>query len=223
MAKRGRKIPEVLTIEEQKTFLDVFNTRYPTQLRNKAMIRLMLTTGLRLSEVINLKWQHINFRAGKLKVVEGKGRKDRILWVGDQTLNLLSNWREKQIKKLEEKEKKNQSGLVFTSLTGNQLNPVNVRKMIYNYAEKAEIQEEVTKHYRDKVGKELEETYQEKKVSPHTLRHTYATDLLRECHNLEKVRKALGHTDISTTQIYTHLVDEELEEDMKALDNKFDS
>ncbi|OCL28759.1 hypothetical protein U472_00115 [Orenia metallireducens] len=81
-----------------------------------------------------------------------------------------------------------------------------MRKMIYKYAKKAGIQEEVTKYYRDDNGNKLDKSYQEKKVTPHTLRHTYATDLLRECHNLEKVRKALGHADISITQIYIHLI-----------------
>ena len=206
MNKRKRKIPEILDIEEQKKLLNVFNTRYPTSLRNKAMIRLMLTAGLRLAEAINLKWPNINFRAGKLKVEEGKGRKDRQLWLGEKTLNLLGEWRERQSKALEEKGRENKNNLVFTTLTGNKLNQVNVRKMVYRYAEKAGIQEEVTKHYRDKEGNKLPETYKEKKVTPHTLRHTFATDLYRDTKDIRQVQKALGHSDLSTTMIYTHLV-----------------
>ena len=220
MNKRKRKIPEILDIEEQKKLLNVFNTRYPTSLRNKTMIRLMLTTGLRLAEAINLKWNNINFRAGKLKVEEGKGRKDRQLWLGEKTLNLLGEWRERQSKALEEKGRENKNNLVFTTLTGNKLNQVNVRKMVYRYAEKAGIQEEVTKHYRDKEGNKLPETYKEKKVTPHTLRHTFATDLYRDTKDIRQVQKALGHSDLSTTMIYTHLVDEDLQRDMQALDKK---
>jgi|AntDeeMinimDraft_5_1070356.scaffolds.fasta_scaffold16731_1 integrase/recombinase XerD len=217
---RGRKIPEILDIEEQKKLLNVFNTRYPTSLRNKTMIRLMLTTGLRLAEAINLKWNNINFRAGKLKVEEGKGRKDRQLWLGEKTLNLLGEWRERQSRVLEEKDRENNDNLVFTTLTGNKLNQVNIRKMVYRYAEKAGIQEEVTKHYRDKEDNKLEATYQEKKVTPHTLRHTFATDLYRDTKDIRQVQKALGHSDLSTTMIYTHLVDEDLQRDMQALDKK---
>ena len=94
--------------------------------------------------------------------------------------------------------------------------------MIYKYAEKAGIQEEVAKNYRDKEGNKLDETYKEKKVTPHTLRHTFATDLYKDTKDIRRVQKALGHADISTTMIYTHLVDEDLERDMKAQDSKFD-
>jgi len=180
----------------------------------------MLTTGLRLAEAINLKWNNINFRAGKLKVEEGKGRKDRQLWLGEKTLNLLGEWRERQSRVLEEKDRENNDNLVFTTLTGNKLNQVNIRKMVYRYAEKAGIQEEVTKHYRDKEDNKLEATYQEKKVTPHTLRHTFATDLYRDKKDIRQVQKALGHSDLSTTMIYTHLVDEDLQRDMQALDKK---
>lgn len=127
----------------------------------------MLTAGLRLSEAINLKWNNINFRAGKLKVEEGKGRKDRQLWLGDNTLNLLDEWKEKPKDVLEEKGIGNEDNLVFITLTGNKLNQVNVRKMVYRYVDKVGIQEEVTKHYRDEDGNKLEETYQDKKVTPH--------------------------------------------------------
>ena len=74
--------------------------------------------------------------------------------------------------------------------------------------------------YRDKDGKKLKETYKEKKVSPHTFRHTFATNLLRKTNNLRVVQKALGHSSISTTQIYTHIVDKSLEEAMKGFRRK---
>ena len=87
--------------------------------------------------------------------------------------------------------------------------------MVYRYAKKAGIQDEVEKHYRDSNGNILTETYKERKVTPHTFRHTFATDLLKETKNIRLVQKALGHADISTTQIYTHIVDTELEKAMK--------
>jgi len=186
----NRKIPDILTKEEQKKLLDVFNTRYLSSHRNKVMIKLMLNTGLRLSEVINLKWSHINLQICKLKVVQGKGGKDRILWINESTLNELRAWRERQVKDIEQVDN------VFTTRDGNILKPADIRKMIYTYTAKAGITD--------------------KNIHPHSLRHTFATDLLRETKNLRLVQKALGHSNISTTQIYTHIVDEELENAMKS-------
>ena len=212
MAKR--KIPHILTIEEQELLLNQFNKRYLSSHRNKMMIRLFLDTGLRLSEMIKLQWRDINLQTGRLKVVEGKGDKDRILWVNENTLNQLREWRERQSKDI------GKTGYVFTTGKGTKLSPRQVREMIYRYSDKAGIQEEMIKHYRDDEGNKLPETYKEKKVTPHSLRHTYATDMLRAGENLRTVQKALGHSDISTTQIYTHIVDEELEQACKNFRDK---
>lgn len=184
-----RKIPDILTEEEQQKLLDVFNMRYLSPHRNKTMIKLFLDSGLRLSEMINLKWKDINLQTGKLKVVQGKGAKDRVIWINDGILDMLREWRERQVKDV------GAVDYVFSTKKGDKLNPRDVRQMVYTYAKKAGITD--------------------KEVSPHTFRHTFASDLLRATNNLRKVQKALGHSDISTTQIYTHIVDEELEEAMK--------
>lgn len=204
-----RKIPSFLTLEEQEKLLNQFNTRYLSPHKNKMIIRLILDTGLRLSEVTHLKWHNLDLQTGKLKVVEGKGYKDRILWVNESTLEKLRQWKERQVDELGKVE------FVFTTKKGTKLSESQIRQMVYRYAEKAGIQEEEEKHYRDEDGDKLSETYLEKKVTPHTLRHTYATDMLRATKDLRKVQKVLGHSDISTTQIYTHIVDEELEEACK--------
>lgn len=188
MAKR--KIPEVLTVEEQDQLISVFNVRYFNSFRNRTMIKLFLASGLRLSEMINLKWKDINLMTGQLKVVEGKGSKDRILWISDSTVEELRIWKDNQSKKLGICE------FVFTTSSKNKLNDRNVRRMIDMYSIKAGIS---------------------KKVSPHTFRHTYASDLLRATKNIRLVQKALGHEDLSTTMIYTHIVDEEFEEALKNL------
>ena len=187
MAKR--KIPEVLTEAEQERLVSIFNERYICSQRNKTMIKLMLDIGLRLSETINLKWSQIDLQTGEVKVIQGKGNKDRVVWAGERLLEMLRRWRRRQ---------KEEIGLVeyvFTTTKGDQLQPANVRNMVYNYAEKAGIEG--------------------KSVSPHTLRHTFATDFYRQTKNLRMVQKALGHADISTTQIYTHIVDDEMENAMK--------
>jgi len=193
---KGRKIPEILTNEEQERLLGVYDTRYSTQLRNKCLVKLMLDSGLRLAETIHLRWVHINLTSGKLKVVQGKGSKDRIIWLNIEALSLLEEWREtiEQIKA----DRGYNIDNVFITLTGNKMSGANVRKMVYHYTKKAGI---------------------DKKISPHNLRHTFATDLLRETNNLRLVQKTLGHSDISTTQIYTHIVDSEMEEALKNFRN----
>ncbi|MBN1047089.1 integrase [Clostridium botulinum] len=183
-----RKIPEFLTDEEQELLLEIFNPRYFNSVKNKTLIQLDLNTGLRLQELIDLKWKDINLMTGQLKVVQGKGHKDRILWISESTLETLRVWRIKQTDKLGECE------YVFTTNTKKQLDNKNVRKMVTDYSIKAGIT---------------------KNVTPHTLRHTYATDLLRATKNIRLVQKALGHSDISTTMIYTHIIDDEFEDALK--------
>lgn len=185
-----RKIPDILTLDEQKRLLDQFNLRYFAPHRNKTMITLLLNTGLRLSEMTNLKWKNINLMTGQLKVVNGKGGKDRILYINENMIDILQSWKERQYKEL------GKSDLVFTTRTLKELDGKAVRKMIKTYTEKAGIDKDITTH---------------------SLRHTFASDLLRKSKNIRIVQKALGHADISTTQIYTHIVDDELEEAMKSL------
>ena len=184
-----RKIPEILTEDEQKLLIDQFNTRYPTSHRNKMLIQLMLDTGLRLAEACALRWTHINLTSGKLMVREGKGAKDRTLWIGEDRLEQLREWKERQVEWLGEIPEH-----VFTTRNGDPLSHRYVQKMVDNYSEKADI---------------------DKNVHPHTLRHTFATDLYRETGKIRLVQKALGHSDLSTTMIYTHIVDDELEDALK--------
>jgi len=186
----GRKIPEVLTATEQEALLAQPNPRYLTGHRNRMLLRLMLDTGLRLSEAINLRWRDIDLNSGKVMVRQGKGAKDRTLWTGEDNLAALVAWRERQLAEC--------SGApenVFTTKGGGALAPRYVQRMVKRYAAKAGI---------------------EKDVHPHTLRHSFATDLYRETTNLRLTQKALGHASVSTTQVYTHIVDEELEGALKS-------
>jgi len=186
----GRKIPEVLTETEQEALLAQPNPRYLTGHRNRMLLRLMLDTGLRLSEAINLRWRDIDLNSGKVMVRQGKGAKDRTLWTGEENLAALVAWRERQLAEC--------SGApenVFTTKAGGALAPRYVQRMVKRYAAKAGI---------------------EKDIHPHTLRHSFATDLYRETTNLRLTQKALGHASVSTTQVYTHIVDEELEGALKS-------
>jgi len=190
MKKRALRIPEVLTESEQKALLAQPNPRYPTGARNRTMIQLMLDTGLRLAEACNLKWNDIDLNTGKLMVRQGKGAKDRSLWIGLEDLELLRTWRERQARDVT-----GNPAHVFTTLAGKPVSPRYVQKMVARLAAKAGI---------------------DKNVHPHTLRHTFATDLYRETSKIRLVQKALGHSDLSTTMIYTHVFDAELEEALKS-------
>lgn len=187
MAKR--QVPTVLNSSEQSALLAQPNPRYPTGQRNKTLIQVLLNTGLRLSEAIHLRWRDIDLTTGRLHVRQGKGSKDRILWLGEEDLETLGKWRQRQAEELDHVPE-----LVFTTLEGKPLQPRYVQALVRRLAKKAGI---------------------EKDVSPHTLRHSFATDLLRETNNLEIVRRALGHANLQTTQIYVHLTDQDLEAAMR--------
>lgn len=182
-----RKLPKALTENEQEVLLARCNTRYQSPHRNLCMLRLMLETGLRAGEVVALKPEHLNMMTCKLVVREGKGAKDRTLWIGDELRDLIGEWLGRRA----------ESEWLFPTREGTQLDTRYLRSIVKRYAERAEISEW-------------------EKVSPHTLRHTFATDLYRETKNIRLVQKALGHSDLSTTMIYTHIVDEELEDAMRS-------
>jgi len=197
---RQKKLPNVLNEEEQKRILDQPNPRYITGQRNHLLLKIFLDAGLRLSEATSLRWQDITLMSGQLKVVQGKGAKDRILWLPEEDLELLQRWKQRQSEKAGEKLE-----YVFTAMSrgtlGNKLDNRYVQDMVKRYAKKAGI---------------------EKRTSPHSLRHSFATSFLRQTKNIRMVQKALGHNQLNTTMIYTHIVDDELENELKNFRKKED-
>jgi len=183
---RHQKLPRVLTEDEQEALLRQFNTRYPTPHRDLCLVRLMLEAGLRASEAVAVKPEHLNMTTCKLAVKNGKGAKDRTLWINADLRDLIGEWMERRP----------ESEWLFPTRTGRKIDTAHLRRMLKRRAKEAELPE-------------VED------ISPHTLRHTFATDLYRETKNIRLVQKALGHSNLTSTMIYTHIVDEELEEAMK--------
>lgn len=182
-----RKLPKVLSDEERQALLGQLNTRYPTPHRNLCMLRLMLEAGLRAGEVVALRPEHLDMQTCRLIVREGKGAKDRVLWISDELRDLIGEWLQRRPK----------CAWLFPTRDGGQVQTRYLRALVKRLARKAGVAEG-------------------EKVSPHTLRHTFATDLLRETKNIRLVQKALGHASLASTMIYTHIVDEELEEALRS-------
>jgi len=191
MARR-KKLPVVLTAEEAERLLSIPNRRYPTGLRNICILKMMLNAGLRSAEVLALEPRDVDLTTGKVHVRNGKGGKDRIVWIGEGTLDDLRAWTEKRADRVRNLDR---STPLFCTLDGKSIHSGYLRNFVYRIAEKAGI---------------------DKPISPHTLRHSYATDLYRESQNLRVVQKALGHSYVSTTMLYTHIVDKDYEEALSA-------
>ncbi|MCS3685395.1 site-specific recombinase XerD [Salinibacter ruber] len=189
---RPDQLPKVLTEEETDRLLSEPNQRYFGPHRDYLYMRIMLKAGLRASEATALRPEHIDLMSGKLMVREGKGAKDRTLWIGEELLEELQSWMDRR------KATAGESVYLLPTSKGTQVATSHLRRSVKRYAQDAEIEE---------VGR----------VSPHTLRHTFATRLYRSTGKIRLVQKALGHSDLSTTMIYTHVVDEELEGAMKGL------
>lgn len=193
---RPNKLPTILNASEIQALTAQANPRYVTGHRNRVMMQLMLSLGLRLAEVVSLRWDDIDFLSEILMIREGKGMKDRILfikdnnWRGVDDKSALLEWKKRQTEELGALPE-----YVFTTMSahssGNPLSDRYVQAMIRRYSRRAKIK---------------------KKISPHTLRHTFATRLYKHTKDIVVVQKALGHADLSTTMIYVHLVSSDVEQ-----------
>lgn len=185
--KLEKKLPRILTIGEVEQLLKQPDGLLPTGLRDKAMLELLYATGIRVSELISLHISDVNLELGYIKCY-GKGAKERIVPLGSIAARCvqeyLSKGRGKMVRSYEEP-------ALFVNHHGNQLTRQGFWKIIKKYALEANIQKEIT---------------------PHTLRHSFATHLLENGADLRSVQEMLGHADISTTQIYTHVTNKHLKE-----------
>ena len=188
MNSRRKKLPITLEEEEQQRLISIPQKRYPTGLRNKAILKLMLNTGIRVSEATNLKPGQINLTKHKLRVVDGKNGVDRDLTIREETAELLKEWK---------KQRPGNSKYFFCTLKGNKLSERYLVAMVKRYGKKADIK---------------------KVISPHTLRHTFATRFYKKTKDIETLRKILGHAFVSTTSIYVTLANIDVENAMNGLE-----
>lgn len=180
--KIGRKLPDVLSVEEINSIIDAIDLSTNEGERNKAMLETMYSCGLRVSELVNLKLSNLMFDDGFI-IVRGKGDKERIVPIGSvamKHINIYVN----QIRNHMANIKKESEDILFLNRRGAQLTRVMVFTIIKQLLEKTGIN---------------------KKVSPHTFRHSFATHLVEGGADLRAVQEMLGHESITTTEIYTHL------------------
>jgi len=188
----GKFLPEALSVDEVERFLKVIRADNVKHIRDRACFELMYATGLRVSEVINLKLSDSDFKLGILRCM-GKGQKERIVPMGRLAQQALTTYMQQaRAKLLKEKDSK----YIFLSKNGTKLTRQMIWKLVRHYAVLAHIK---------------------KHISPHTLRHSFATHLLEKGADLRIVQELLGHSNISTTQIYTHLNKDRL----KSIHRKF--
>ena len=179
--KLGRKLPDTLSFAEIETLLAAIPLGESEGHRNRAMIEMLYSSGLRVSELVELKKSQVFADVGFLKVV-GKGNKERLVPVGRAALHYLKLYDEHV--RAQQVPAKGQEEFVFLNRRGQKLTRVMVFLIIKKTAEKAGIQ---------------------KSISPHTFRHSFATHLIEGGADLRAVQEMLGHESITTTEIYTHL------------------
>jgi integrase/recombinase XerD len=183
--KQPKKIPVFLNISEVDNLLNIVNDKTVIGLRDRAMIELLYSCGLRVSELISMSFHNINI-SNEYITVHGKGNKERILPMGEVAIDYLTRY-EKDSRPL--LIKSSQTDSYFLSNRGSSMTRQNFFYIIKSYALKAGI---------------------DKPLSPHSLRHAFATHLVQHGADLRSVQLMLGHSDISTTQIYTHIQNTQL-------------
>jgi len=187
MPRIGRSLPKSLTEDEVDGLLQAPNTDEPLGHRDRAMLELLYATGLRVSELINLKQSQVNFNQGVLRII-GKGDRERLIPLGDESQRWLRDFIDgPRMEILLER----QTDYLFPTRRGDRMTRQAFWHIIKRYAQKSGI---------------------DKKMSPHSLRHAFATHLLNRGADLRVVQLLLGHSDLSTTQIYTHVARERLKD-----------
>ncbi|MGE5581114.1 MAG: site-specific tyrosine recombinase XerD [Bacillota bacterium] len=178
--KQEKRLPRVLSVEEVERLLEQPDLKTPVGIRDRAMLEVLYATGLRVSELVSLKMEDVNLETGYIKCY-GKGSKERIVPLGSVAIKHLRLYQEHARKFLSSRLMEN---TLFLNHHGKGLTRQGFWKIIKKYAENLNIQTDIT---------------------PHTLRHSFATHLLENGADLRSVQEMLGHADIATTQIYTHL------------------
>lgn len=178
--KKKASLPEVLSPKEVEALLKTPKTGEALGLRDRAILEVMYATGLRVSELVNLKLADLHLELGIIQTI-GKGQKERLVPIGD----VASKWVKLYLKQSRPKlVKQKRNPYLFVNFHGNQLTRQGIWKNLKALVKQAGI---------------------EKNVTPHTLRHSFATHILENGADLRIVQELLGHADISTTQLYTHL------------------
>ncbi|WP_462345782.1 site-specific tyrosine recombinase XerD [Coprobacter fastidiosus] len=178
--KIGLHLPEVLSVEEVNRMVDSFDMSLPESQRNKAIIEVLYGCGLRVSELINLKMSQI-YETEEFITVEGKGNKQRLVPISEVALAEIRKYKkDRELLNV----KKGDEDILFLNRRGGRLSRVMIFYVIRNQCEICGIH---------------------KKISPHTLRHSFATHLLEGGANLRAIQQMLGHESIATTEIYVHL------------------
>ncbi len=187
MPKIGRALPQSLTEDEVDSLLAAPNVSEPLGNRDRAMLELLYATGVRVSELINLKMSQMSLNQGVIRIV-GKGDRERLIPLGDEAQDWLRDFIDgARIEILLER----QTDYLFPTRRGDRMTRQAFWHIIKRYAKKAGVK---------------------KKLSPHTVRHAFATHLLNNGADLRVVQLLLGHSDVSTTQIYTHVARERMKE-----------
>jgi len=185
LPKSGLRLPDVLSVEEVKRLLDAPDMTRPAGFRDAAMLEMLYAAGLRVSELIRLKLLDVNLEAGFVRVF-GKGARERVVPIGkharDKLEEYLASFRPQLLKQ-------SSSAYLFVARAGKPMTRQGFWKLLKKYALQADIL---------------------KTVSPHSLRHSFASHLLEGGADLRTVQIMLGHVDIATTQIYTHVARDQL-------------
>ena len=179
--KLGRKLPEVLSIEEVDKLIAAVNLNSNEGPRNRAMLEVLYSCGLRVSELVNLKFTDLFYDEGFVRVI-GKGNKERLVPLSKSVELEISTYQEKMRSNLNIKD--GHENFIFLNRRGKQLTRVMVFIIIKDLAAKIDLK---------------------KSISPHTFRHSFATHLIEGGANLRAIQEMLGHESIITTEIYTHL------------------
>lgn len=185
--KIEKRLPHVLSVQDVEVLLNSPDLRESAGLRDKAMLELLYASGIRVSELVSLNIDDVNLNMGFLKCY-GKGSKERIIPLGSVALKYLHDY---TLRSRHQLLRNKEETSLFLNHHGQRLTRQGFWKIIKKYAKQANIKKDIT---------------------PHTLRHSFATHLLENGADLRSVQEMLGHADISTTQIYTHITKSRLKE-----------
>lgn len=184
--KTGRKLPDVLSVEEIDILIEAIDQSTPEGFRNKVMLEVLYSCGLRVSELVGLRLSDLFFEEGFIRVI-GKGSKHRFVPIDHNSMELIVLYNDSI--RSHQVVKKDSSDILFLNRRGGQL----TRAMIFTIIKRLAVE----------VGLE-------KNISPHTFRHSFATHLLENGADIRAIQLMLGHESITTTEIYTHISTERL-------------